>query len=264
MARFTIFGAKGFIGSRLVASLHAAGHDVGEIARDFPPAGGALGHVIYAIGLTADFRERPAETVRAHVCVLGDVLANYSFDSLLYLSSTRVYANAACTSENASLSAMPSKADDLYNLSKMTGEALCLSRPEPSVRVARLANVVGPADADVNFLPSVVSDCRRHGRVLLNLAPRSSKDYIGLADVCSLLPKICLGGRHRVYNVASGVNTTNQEIADHLKAWFNASVDFAPDARSVSFPPIDIKRLREEFGFVPMPFAAAFRELASR
>ena len=91
--RFTVFGATGFIGANLVAHLSRRGHEVRCPKRDLPiEAGDHLGHVIYAIGLTANFRSRPYETVEAHVGLLSRLLQTSCFDSWLYLSSTRVYA----------------------------------------------------------------------------------------------------------------------------------------------------------------------------
>ena len=92
--KFTIFGSRGFIGSNLLQKLKHSNVECytpdihnNEILKE------NLGHVIYAIGLTADFRERQFDTVEAHVCLLHDLLKNATFDSFLYLSSTRVYSN---------------------------------------------------------------------------------------------------------------------------------------------------------------------------
>ena len=85
-----MYGASGFIGGALCSHLRTAGHDVQAPARDEIPTGG-LGHVVYAIGLTGDFRSRPLATVDAHVTALTERLRGADFDSWLYLSSTRVY-----------------------------------------------------------------------------------------------------------------------------------------------------------------------------
>ena len=55
--------------------------------------------MIYAIGVTADFRTRPFETMEAHVSVLCEILRDARLDSLTYLSSTRLYGGAASTGE---------------------------------------------------------------------------------------------------------------------------------------------------------------------
>src|SRR5688500_5975918 len=87
----TVLGASGFIGSRLVSQLAATGAEYQAVGRNEALPAGPLGHVIYCIGLTADFRSRPLNTVEAHVCKLLEVLRKCDFESLLYLSSTRLY-----------------------------------------------------------------------------------------------------------------------------------------------------------------------------
>jgi nucleoside-diphosphate-sugar epimerase len=262
VARFTIFGAAGFIGSHIAARLVRNGHHVSAVTRDSAPAtGAALGHAIYCIGLTADFRDDLAATVGAHVSVLAEVLASYRFDSFLYLSSTRVYLGAGSTREDAELVVRPERADQVYNLSKLTGEALCLARPDSSFRVARLSTVVGAGDTPVNFLPGLVDEARRTGKVTLRTSPSSSKDYVDLDDAGMLLERISLDGHARLYNVASGVNTANAAIAALLARDLSTHVTYATDAPTATFPPINIALIRDEFGFAPSPFERSLAKL---
>lgn len=255
---WTVLGATGVIGQHLTARLRAAGHTV-----DTPPRGDAglcrrpLGHVIYAVGLTADFRQRPYDTVQAHVTLLSELLQRADFSSLLYLSSTRVYARAAIGREDADLTVQPQDPSDLYNLSKLMGESLCLNCGSPDVRVARLSNVVGGADGDsANFVPSLVREART-GRIVLQTAPDSAKDYIHIEDVADLLPRIALHGRERLYNVASGVQTRHAQWVDQLAAQTGCQVEVAAGAPTVRFAEIDIARIRHEFGFTPRPVLSA-------
>src|SRR6516225_5278477 len=107
MAAFSLFGGTGLVGRNLALELRRCGHSVRVIGRDFPGRGETLGHIVYCVGLTADFRERRADTVRAHACVLADVLEAHRFESFLYLSSTRVYAGNPSTSEVSTLYVRP-------------------------------------------------------------------------------------------------------------------------------------------------------------
>src|SRR5690349_9573253 len=141
MARFCIFGASGFIGKHLCEHLTKQGHDVVPVSRgNFPAKRSHVGHAIYCIGLTGDFRTRTIETARAHVSLFIDIIESYQFDSLLYLSSTRVYAGSARGDEDAAFSINPADPDHVYSLSKLTGESICLAR---GCRVARVSNVLG-------------------------------------------------------------------------------------------------------------------------
>lgn len=249
--RFTIFGGGGFIGGALARYLTCVGHDVIVPVRDTVAVGGDLGHVIYAIGLTSDFRTRPMETVDAHVGAMADRFKCNEFQSWLYLSSTRVYAGSdvATASETIPLMVRPD-ADGLYNISKLLGEAICLSSSRTTVRVARIANVFGP-DAHVSsFLGTVLHDARTGRDIVIGEAPSSSKDYVAIDDVCWLIERVALGGRERLYNVASGSTVTHAQIADVLRE-AGASVTFAADGAMRTFPRIDIARASAEFGYCP-------------
>ena len=252
MSRFTLLGARGAIGSRLVDVLRANGNDVVALARgDYADTTKALGHVIYAIGITADFRSRALDTVEAHVCALVPLLRNAQFESLLYLSSTRVYSGQSMGTENAALSVSAHDPSDLYNLSKLMGESLCLNSGRCGVRVARLSNVVTTHDADSsNFLPSLLGEARA-GHITLRTHPASAKDYIHIDDVLHLLPRIAVHGRQSMYNVASGQQITHQQWVDHLVATTGCTVQVLENAPVVRFASIDVRRIQSEFGFTP-------------
>lgn len=252
--RFTVIGATGYIGSRLVRHLQALGHTVWA-----PPRGDAalleqpLGHVLYCAGLTGDFRTRPFDTVEAHVGLLARVLQCAQFDSLLYLSSTRVYMGAASTHEDAELSVVPGDPSYLYNLSKLTGESLCHASGRPGVRVARLSNVVGPGmDADSgNLVADLLWQARSTGRVVLRSAPESAKDYLHINDVLDWLPRIALQGRAPVYNVASGRQRTHAAWLEWLRQRTGCTVEWVPGAPVHTFAPIHVQRLQSEWGVQP-------------
>lgn len=251
LTQITIFGGKGFVGGRLVAHYHRLGRDVRVITRDnWPKAGEALGEVIYAIGMTASFRRYPLQTAQTQVVHLHEVLSRYSYDSLLYLSSTRVYRDAPSTHEDTALLLRPTRPDDVYNATKLAGEALCAALDNPKVRVARLANVYGASDHSELFLTDVMREAASTGKVLLRSAPQSAKDYIHVDDAVALLAAISEGGTHGFYNVASGINATNGELAEILRG-LGVDVRFLPDAPDISFPLIDTSRARSEFSIVP-------------
>jgi nucleoside-diphosphate-sugar epimerase len=249
---FTILGASGFIGSHLAAALRARGVDPLTPARDaLASLGGQdLGHVIFTIGLTGDFHRRPRDTVRAHVCRLLDVLETTRFESLLYLSSTRVY-GAEDGGEDAICRIDSSRLSDLYNVSKLAGESLCLTAPDPRVRVARLSAVYGPDWGSQNFLMSVIRDAVDRRAVAFETSPRSAKDYIAVEDVVDLLIAIAERGTRRLYNVASGLAVTNDAIAGVLQQSTSCRVAYADGAPTVGCPRIDVSRIREEFAFTP-------------
>lgn len=246
--KFTVLGASGFIGSHLRTHLVETGHEcLAPVRGDASVFEQELGHVIYCIGLTADFRQRPFDTVHAHICFLAKVLETANFESLLYLSSTRVYAGAASGDEEAQLTA-----GDLYNLSKLTGESLCFASGRNHVRVARLSNVYGDDFSSENFLPSIIRTVVMEQRVMLGTALDSTKDYVSIDDVVSILPKIAVAGKQRTYNVASGRNTSNRELVTRLGEITRISVNEPIDAATTAFPLIAIGRLEHEFAYAPI------------
>lgn len=255
MGRCTVLGASGFIGGHLARHLVRLGHDCRTPPRDAPLWEEDLGDVYYCIGLTADFRSRPFDALEAHVGRLLDVLRRARFRSLLYLSSTRVYQHQPLdrpAREEDRLTVAPSDPSDLYNLSKLAGEAACLAHSNPAVRVLRLSNVYGPGDCSGNFLASVLAEAR-DGNLVFRTAPESAKDYIAVEDVVAMLPRIASRGTRRVYNIASGRNVTHAELARELARHFGCRIAFAPEAPPIRFPPIAIDRAASEFGFAPRP-----------
>ena len=171
-------------------------------------------------------------------------------NSFLLLSSTRVYARASATHEDAALPILPSDPSDLYNLTKLAGEALCLADPRRSGR------------AWCDCRTSMASACRRRrswarccarasatGNVLLREGRRSAKDYVSVAAVVRLLPAIATAGasphlqprRRQQHQPRRHRPLSAQGIA----AGASAS---RPTRQRCSYPPIDTTRLDAEFG----------------
>ncbi len=236
----------------MVSHLQNQGFEVEFPARGVGDLRGRkLGHVIYSIGLTGNFRKAPRETIEAHVCWMQKLIDGAEFESWLYLSSTRVYGGlneGTLAREDAALSVRPGL-DAIYNLSKLLGESLCLGDERGTIRVARLANVYGPGQSHHSFLGSVIRDLVRGRKVTIGESPDSSKDYVSIDDVVGVLTAIASRGRERIYNVASGCPVTHQALVDVMRR-LGYPVDFAADAATRSFPTIDNTRATMEFGKV--------------
>lgn len=251
---FTILGGHGFIGAALAKRLRADGARVQVPGRDEIASGALtgrnLGHVVYAIGLTADFRTRLSDTVEAHVGLLDRLLNATRWDSWLTLSSTRVYGalpGPRPSREDDAVTLLPGL-DAVYDLSKLLGEALCLARPEATCRVARLSNVFGPGMAAGNFLAAIAGQAALGQPVAIGEAPGSAKDYLPIDQATRLLASIARGGNARLYNVASGSQVTHAEVANLVSQVFSVPVDFAPGGALRRLPQIDVSRIHHEFG----------------
>ncbi|MCC0022612.1 MAG: SDR family oxidoreductase [Hyphomicrobiaceae bacterium] len=255
--RFTVFGAGGYIGSHLKLALELAGHEVFAPERgaelDPAPGGAELGHAIYAIGLTGDFRTRHFDTIEAHVALLSRILETARYSSFLYLSSTRSYQHGdpdRRQNEEDMLQVKPS-ADGIYDISKLLGESICLAQDNSAVRVARLSNVYSRDMAETSFLGQVLNALRMRGNCVISESPDSAKDYVHLDDVVGLLVRIAAAGSNRIYNVASGENTTHRDVAERLAQLTGADISFKTGAPTRRLPPIDVNRVASEFDFRP-------------
>jgi nucleoside-diphosphate-sugar epimerase len=247
----TVLGASGFIGSHLVKRLEELDIPFDAPRRDKKISTGNAGDVIYCIGLTSDFRSRPFDTVRAHVCKLLEVLQGWEFDSLLYLSSTRLYrTDMPEATEGDSFQFNSLNPSDLYNISKAMGESLSLACGKKT-RVVRLSNVYGDDFTSENFLPSIIKDAVSKKKVILQTSADSTKDYVNIRDVVDGLINIATKGEHTIYNLASGVNVSNQQLMERISQLTDCRVEFERETPTINFPPINIDRMRTEFDFRP-------------
>lgn len=252
----TVLGAGGFIGARLVNKFRESGYEVYAPSRgDAEIFERDLGIVIYTIGLTADFRSKPYETAEAHVGYLTHILEKACYSSLTYLSSTRVYQGTTSGREDAQLQVFPD-ADGLYNLSKLTGEALCLQSGKG--KVARLSNIVGDG-ASESFVAQLVTEANR-GMVALRSAPASAKDYLLIDDALLALIAIARSETTGIYNVASGKNTTTADILAALATRFTFTTTVAESAPYFTFPILDTTKLSMLLPWQPQPVTDWLRQ----
>ena len=264
--KITVLGASGFIGSHLVSHLKEEQIDYWAPNRDgYSVYKRDLGHVIYCIGLTADFRTRPFDTIDAHVCLLLKVLKQCKFDSFLYLSSTRLYGSReGIAREEDTINVHPLDFNDLYNISKAMGESICFATGRDNVRVVRLSNVYGRDFESENFISSLIGGALKNRKIILHTSLDSKKDYVSIEDVINILPKIAVQGNHRIYNVASGRNITNDQIVDIISRLTGCIVEVDENAKRIHYPDICVNRIREEFAFNPAKITDDLNELVSK
>lgn len=258
--KFTILGANGFIGSNLVNYLKTQSceiftPDISDITSE------NLGHVIYCIGITSDFRERPFDTVDSHVSLLNNFLKNANFESFLYLSSTRLYMNSSSTEEENPIIVNPNNFTELYNISKIMGESISLSSKKTNIRIARLSNVIGKNFNSNDFLFSLIHDAVEKKEIILHSKLESEKDYISVDDVAQLLHEISLNGCSKIYNVGSGENVSVEEITNLLKKDTDCSVKVSENAVLNKFQKINIEKLESEFQFKPRSIKDVIHDL---
>ncbi len=148
----SVFGHKGFIGSQVVRELQRREIPFYLPDRDEDVTGRQYGKLIYCIGLTADAKKKPFETIQAHINKLADIIRTAKYDEIVYASSTRVYVHG--TGEISESDLIPVNTEDpfeLFNLTKLTGESI-LFNTVPNSKVIRYSNVYGVDKDSDNFL----------------------------------------------------------------------------------------------------------------
>lgn len=259
-AVFTVIGAGGFVGRRMVEYLRNRGYHVRAPGRQESSQyfSQPLGHIIYCAGLTADFQQRPFDTVEAHVTLLAQLLQRAQFDSLVYLSSTRLYDNlgAIDAHESLALHLDPQQPRHLYDLSKALGESLCLTAGQGRARIARLSCVFEGFDDADGFVPALLRQVRAARQltqgpmctVEVDSAPELERDYVHLPDVLTALEHIALRGQYGIYNVAGGCNIRNSALFDYISTRWSCQIQPLRSAVNAT-PRINVERMRTEFGW---------------
>ena len=247
---FTVVGAAGYVGAALVAALRADGTAVCPLGRGDPVPDGDLGHVVWCAGYTTDATQRPLDALDAHVVDLVALLRREGFRSLTYLSSTRVYAGADSGREDAVLHARP---QDLFAVSKLAGEAACLSLDRPDVRIVRMSTVYGGTFASPNFLCALLRDMAANATLALPAEPTTARDYVHVDDVVAALARLPHTAASRIVNLASGEAVRNDHLVAGLEPLLDCRVDLRGTRPAVVVPPVAVARLRDEVGIAPRP-----------
>ncbi len=249
----TVLGAGGFVGSHLVVYMRGLGldpqtpgkNDDGIFSRD-------LGYVVYCIGLTADYAKRPFDTIEAHTSLLARILKEATFESLVYLSSTRLYdSGQGGVVESQDLILNPHNPRHSYDLSKALGEWLCLHASNGKAKVARLASVYSKDLSDRNFLHTTLEQALIGRNFSLDSKADAARDYVYIDDVCEAILAILSHDAPAIYNVASGQNVSNRELFAMLQRYLGVVITPSQPGTGAKASDIDISRLKADFGLRP-------------
>lgn len=231
MRAAAVFGAAGFIGSRLVATLGQRGVPVACFARDTPTtdrrgrlvAGLTEAETVFylATGLTPAVAEqepdRAAAERAAFTCLLGRLVKEgHSPTVVLTSSGGTVYDATRRPPYREDTPALPYTA---YGRAKRGLERDLLSCDKALTPVVlRLSNVYGPgqpAKRGYGVLPHWLSAVAAGDTLRVFGSPRSRRDYVHVDDVVDALARVHFedpAGLPRVLNIGSGRPTPLVEL----------------------------------------------------
>ena len=190
---------------------------------------------------------------------------NLGIKNIVYLSSRCVYSNVqkSPVSENGEIAPI-----NYYGISKYVGELLCdyYNRTfGTNIKILRLSQVIG--NDNNGYLVSKYMENAAAGKPLpVYGASVGRRDYIYVKDACRAiwlaLQKYALCG---VYNIGSGIGTTNAELANAVINGFHSpsKIEVYRDKKedsSVCY--FDTVKAKNELGFsCQYSLTEAFREL---
>lgn len=248
MNKLTVFGGGGFIGSNIISQAKKFGYEAHRGNWDNIQKGEIFGDIIYCLG--EGNCNKPYEVLSSHLTILQEILKNTKFKRITYVSSTRVYLANDKSHEDTDVDLVCSDERKLFNLVKLTAEAL-LEKSGVDFRIVRPSNVYGTAVNSPLFLPSIVRDAIIKKEVDMYVPPHYSKDYVHVDDVVCLTLAITKNSEFVRYNIASGRNTSAYEIANILESETNCKINWHGSNNCDSFPLTEINRVVDEYDYKP-------------
>lgn len=247
----TVIGGQGFVGRALAKQLENSVEELWIPQKNDPRIFERdLGKVFYCAGLTADYLQRPYDTINAHISFLSEILSRAKWKHLVYLSSARVYDGlSGVVDETADLNLNPNNPRHLYDLSKLMGESICLQTGRASI--ARLSCVYCDDSDEDGFLPELLRRgiANKSANLIVESSPYYSRDYVHLHDVIDALIAISNENGSTIYNVASGQNVTNSDIFSILEVACNLSVMATQLHKPADAPEISIEKIQHALGW---------------
>ncbi|WP_331347140.1 NAD(P)-dependent oxidoreductase [Cellvibrio sp. UBA7661] len=259
----TVIGGNGFVGRALARKLIDTGWDVWVPEKNDPQVFlKNLGNVFYCAGLTADYLQRPFDTVEAHASLLNSIIHSAHYDKLLYLSSTRLYDGlSGPVTEASDIVVNPNNPRNLYDISKLLGESVCLQSGRASV--ARLSCVYFNEQDNNGFLSALLQQVinTKQKEIVIDSSPFYSRDYVHLDDVVDGLISIMSGESCSIYNLASGENVTNEKIYSIIKSCTGVSILSTRNTSPQDSPLINIEKMKGQFFWKPRTLLSTIEAL---
>jgi UDP-glucose 4-epimerase len=259
-ARVVVLGARGFIGSVLLAALGRArvpvvGLGRAELDLTADSAGERLGSllreddaVVLLSAVTPD-KGRGVEPFLQNVRMAASVcraLEKRPVDHLVYVSSDAVYPMATGLITERSW-AQPT---DLYGGMHLAREVMLAGATRAPVAIVRPTLVYGAADTHNSYGPNRLRrQARKERRITLFGEGEERRDHVLVDDLVALLRLVL---RHRsagVLNAATGQSISYAELAGEIAACFDVHVEIlgTPRQTPVTHRHFDVAALHRAF-----------------
>jgi UDP-glucose 4-epimerase len=205
MTTVIVTGAAGFIGRALCARLEREGVGVLKVGRGQPLPSAPGASCVHLAGSSdparaaGDDARREAEDLARRVLAAGYARA-------VLASTAHVYGDASASPRREDEPAAPTSA---YANLKLSLESLFAG---PGRAVARLSNVYGPGQSELNAVSAVLRQFPGDGVVRLRGAADAVRDYLFVEDAAEGLARLALSGEDGAFNLSTGRGTTVAEL----------------------------------------------------
>jgi len=218
---FVIFGANGFIGSRLGNYLIKLGHTVFAIYNkkrsnicseaylvnllEFKSVSESIDAVYFMAGSYASTYQ---ELIDINTNLLRDVSIHFPKSKLIFISSTDIYGFHKDVLDIESCYNNPSN----YGLSKIAGELVV--RNHSSYAIIRLCYTYGPQMRNNSFIPNIIKQAIENRKIVIYGSGDRFQDYLFIDDALDLCYLSFLYDSNDIFIGATGLSISNKIIAE--------------------------------------------------
>jgi len=159
----------------------------------------------------------------------------------LYMSTLGVYGVARHLPQNEMDYAAPLEP---YAASKLSAEHFVLVYPTTygvSTSVARCFNAYGPRQKENMVIPSIITQIIRNGTVEIGNLD-STRDFVYVDDVVTGLLRIIEMGKHDIYNIGTGRETSIRSLVSVIAGIMGKKIDVRPAENRKRKTKIDVPR----------------------
>lgn len=145
----------------------------------------------------------------------------------VHVSTDEVYGDIGGTDETA-----PMRPGNPYSASKAIGEMVAWQYHKEcgmEVMIVRPCNNYGPGQHEEKFIPRSVSRVKQGLPIELHGDGKHSREWIYVTDCCEAILRVMEDGEPGVYNIGTGFELTNEQVARHIQSHLGGEIVYVPD-----------------------------------